>query len=140
MKQIQPADPSARRHALTILLVGAAAGVALIAIAGALRPDVEAWLKADLEARSRIVLGVMAFLLGAPLVGLAAYLWRLGGRVVRAAQFPPPGTRVVRNTPIVTGGAATRAGRVLQTCAAALALAAVILVGFIWRVAMLLTP
>src|SRR5687768_7891140 len=115
MAELQRADPAARRSALTILVVGAVAGVALIAIAGAVRPDVEAWLKADLRGRSRIVLGVMALMLLAPLFGMTAYLWRLGGRVIRTGRFPPPGMRLVRDTPLVTGGAATRAGRVLRS-------------------------
>ena len=140
MKEIQRGDPSARRKAVTILIAGAIVGAALLAIAGAVRPDLEAWLKEDLRGRSRIVLGAIAVLMAGPLLALAAYLWHLGGRVVATGRFPPSGARLVRDTPVVTGSAATRAGRVLQSCAAALAVAAVLLAVFIWRIAALLTP
>jgi hypothetical protein len=139
MKEIQRGDPSARRKAVTILVVGAIAGVTLLVVAGAVRPDLEAWLKEDLRGRSRIVLGAIAVLMAGPLLALAAYLWRLGGRVVATGRFPPSGTRLVRDTPVVTGGAAARAGRVLQSCAVALAAAAVLLTVFIWQIAALLT-
>ena len=138
MTEIQRSDPSARRSALTILVAGTMAGAALLAIAGAVRPDVEAWLKADLYGRSRIVLGVMAFLLAGPLLTLAAYLWHLGRRVVRAQRFPPPNTRLVRDATVVTGSAATRAGRIAQASAAAFALIAVLVVVVIWRLVALL--
>ena len=33
---------------------------------------------------------------------LAAYLWSLGAKVLRAREFPPPGHRVIRDTPVIT--------------------------------------
>ena len=52
-----------------------------------------------------------AVVLSAPLVAFAVYLWSLGAKVLRARQFPPPGYRVIRDTPVIGGQAAVLRGR-----------------------------
>jgi hypothetical protein len=64
------------------------------------------WVLADPKSsalRVKLVFLLPAAILLAPLFALAVYLWSLGGRVVRAREFPPPGLRLIPDTPIVTG-------------------------------------
>jgi hypothetical protein len=44
-----------------------------------------------------------------PILGLAVYQILLARRVLQSGQFPPPGTKVVRDTKIRTGGKAKKA-------------------------------
>jgi hypothetical protein len=85
----------------------------------------------------RQLLGAFAWLIGVSCVSvltLAAYLWRTGARVLAAAQFPPPGMRVLRDTAIVRGPAALRRGRVMQGMGAVLVLCCLALAVAAWRV------
>jgi hypothetical protein len=68
-------------------------------------------------------------------IAFAAYLWLLGKRVLRAQQFPPPGFRVVRDTPVMGGPAAVTRGQVIQVLALCLGLAAALLWLFFWWLA-----
>jgi hypothetical protein len=71
---------------------------------------------------------------------LAGYCWHLGQRILRAARYPLPGMRVVRDTPVATGDAARRRGRLAQSFAAVLGVAALLLAFFLWRLACILPP
>jgi hypothetical protein len=116
-----------------IVAGGTVVGIVLIAIADDLRPGFEAWIKQDVGARSRIVFGALTLLTAGPALAAAAYCWRLGRRIVRTGRFPPPGYRVVRDTPVVIGDAAARWGRLVQTLAAVIGTAGVFLAFFLWR-------
>lgn len=127
MTDVQPADRNARRVALLILGVGAIAGAAgLIAL--------DRWLESlrQLEpAVARKALSQAMFWLTAQMVVVAAafgaYGWRLGGKVIAAQRFPPPGSRVIRPTVIVTGEAARIRGRAMQFVGVALVALAILL-------------
>ena len=67
----------------------------------------------------------------APLVLIAAWIWMFGMRVLRQNRHPPEGAKLIRDTP-VTRDAARRYGRLYQSLAALLAVAAVLVVGFAW--------
>jgi len=133
MGETQKADPHSRRAAVAIVGGGTIVGVILITVARRFRPEFEAWLKEDLSDRLIFVVVTMTILTTGPLLGLAAYVWHLGRRVLRAERYPPPGLRVIHDTPVVTGPAARRRGRWLQLYAVVLGLAALLLVFFIWR-------
>ena len=68
-----------------------------------------------------------AAVLSAPLVAFAVYLWSLGAKVLRVRQFPPPGYRVIRDTPVISGQAAELRGRALKVLAVRLGVASVLL-------------
>jgi hypothetical protein len=138
VSEIQPADPQARRTALTILAVVTLIGVILIAAAGQLRAAAEAWVERDLATRARMVIGAMTVLAVGPLLVLAAYSWRLGGRILRGGRYPPPGVRVVRDTPVVTGDAAVRMARGVRVLAALVCASGVLLAYLIWRLVAML--
>lgn len=133
MSDIQPADPRARRLALLIVAVAAAAGFLLIGSAGSLQPDLEAWIAEEPRGRLRLLMLAAILATSAPLLGFAAYFWGLGQRILRAQRYPPPGMTVVRDTPVVTGEAARRRGRIVRALAAAFAVIAVLLAGLLWQ-------
>jgi hypothetical protein len=135
MSEVQRADSSARRAAIVVVGCGAAAGVVIIALATRLRPDVTAWLLDDPEARLPMVIAATIAMTTGPALGAAIYVWRLGRRVVRTERFPPPGLRVTRDTPVVTGTAAGRRGRLIQAFAIALGVLAAVMALTLWRLA-----
>ena len=56
-----------------------------------------------------------------------------GAKVLRAEQFPPPGYRVIRDTPVIGGQAAMSRGRALQMLALWLGAASALLCFLLWR-------
>jgi hypothetical protein len=123
MKEIQKADPAARRQAILVIVFATAAGALLIAGFEHLREPFHDWLSsepAETARRAKLALYVSAFILSAPVIAFAVFLWLLGARVLRAQQFPPPGFRVIRDTPVVGGRGATVRGHVIQILAVCL--------------------
>ena len=141
MEEIQRADPRARRRALLIVACATVAGPTLIALAEQYRPVLEDWVTRDpdhVPARLKLGFATLAVAVSGPLLGCAAYVWRLGRSIVRAEKFPPPGRAVVRDTVVMRGSAARRRGRLIQLIAAALALVACAIPATLWRLASLL--
>jgi hypothetical protein len=136
--EIQKADPRALRSALLIVGGGVLLGVVFITIAGECRQAFETWLTQDLRARLRIVTAVLTLLTTGPILAIASYCWRLGGRIVRARRYPPAGLRTLRDTLVLTGEAADRRGRFLQVWAAVMGVAGLLLAFFLWRLVFLL--
>jgi hypothetical protein len=60
-------------------------------------------------------------------LGACVYLFRLGRRIHSSEQVPLPGTRVIRDTPVVSGPAARRLG----TTIVGLSIVAAMLVAFV---------
>lgn len=77
----------------------------------------------------------LAAALSAPLLAFAAYLWSLGSKVLWAREFPPPGSRVIRDTSVIAGKAAVLRGRALRALALGLGLASGILCLLLWQLA-----
>jgi hypothetical protein len=136
--EVRRADPDARRQAVLIVALGALVGALLIAgfdwYGNALRD----WVRSqpsEMPRRLRLVFIVGAALLSAPAIVFAAYLWSLGAKVLSAQQCPPPGHRVIRDTPVIGGRAAMWRGRSYQILAVVLGVASVLLWLAVWRVA-----
>lgn len=139
--EIEPADPRLRRRAIIALVAAGLIGATGIAM-------LQQWL--DELARGRDAtdpgtLGLMATALAltigiacASLLVLGFYLWRLGTRVHASMRFPPPGMRVLRDTPVVRGADASRRARMLQILAGVLLLCAAGLTLATWRLRALL--
>ena len=141
MIEVQRADAAARRHALVVVVLGALTGALLLVGFERYRIPLRDWVLSESEKsahRVKLVFLVSGGLLSTPLVAFAVYLWSLGARVLRARQFPPPGYRVIRDTPIVGGPAAMSRGRGLKILALCLGLASAILWLLLWRLASLL--
>lgn len=123
-----------------VIACGTGVGALLLIAIDRLRPQLERWLQQDLRVRAWIGIAVVAAAVTLPVLGAAGYLWHLGTRVVRSGRYPPPGLRVLHDTEIVIGAAALRRVRAMQALACVLALAAVLLVFFMWRLVSLLLP
>jgi hypothetical protein len=135
---IHKADPAARRIAILMIVCVAIAGAVFVLAANQFRPQFENWLREDLRVRIWIVVALVDAAVVLPLLGAAGYLWHLGTRIARAARYPPPELRVLHDTEIVTGVTARRRAYAVRALACVLALAAVLLVYFMWRVVFLL--
>ena len=130
MSDIQRADPEARRRALIALVFAIAVGGLLIAAFEHFRGPLGDWLRSDptqTAQRARWIVFASAVLLVVPAIGVAVYLWRLGAKVLRSRRFPPPGARVVRDTPVVEGDAAATRGQALQILGVCLGVGACVL-------------
>ena len=122
--EIQRADPATRRRVLVGVVAVTAACVAgyfglqrwLAGLRGLDAPQVQQALERAL------ILASWAALL--PAVVVAAFLWRYGSRVCEAGRFPAPGSRVIRDTPVLHGAPAQLRGTILKVLAAFLALLA----------------
>jgi len=140
MTDVRKADPAVRRRAILFLLVGTCVGALLIAGFERYHIPLRDWILAEPGAsaqRVKLALLLLAALLLAPLLVFAAYVWSLGERVLRAREFPPPGLRVIRDTPVIRGERAVSRGRLLKLLALGSGIASVGLGLLLWRLASL---
>lgn len=126
--EIQRADPQRRRQALTTLLVFAVAGVIGMFVLQRWLGGLEALPAA--EARAPLLVALAWILASTCLlvVALGACAWRFGSQVRSGMQYPPRGTRVIRDTAVLHGEAAQRRGRWIQALGGALVSCGVVLV------------
>lgn len=130
---LQRSDPKLRLGALVIVIAALLAGVALLLV-------LQRWfaeLKHLPSAAAQVqLLAAFAWAIGSvctAILWFAAFLWHSGTRVRRVAQWPLPGARVIRDTPVLRGDAAVARGRVMQGAGAALFLCAVCIAVVAWR-------
>ena len=57
-----------------------------------------------------------------PVALLAVWMWLHGGRIARAGRYPAPGSKVIRDTPVLHGAAARLRGTALRLLAVVLGL------------------
>jgi hypothetical protein len=139
---IRKADPAARRQALFLIATGVLIGAALLMGFERYSARSRQWLSSEpkeLAYRVKVVCAVAALLTSVPVLAVAAYVWRFSAAVISAQECPPPGRRVIRDTPVVVGPAAVFRGRGFQVLAACLAVAAAIVSVMLWRLARALT-
>jgi hypothetical protein len=120
MTEIRRADPAMRRIAMLIIAFGAIAGVILILVFERYDNALRAWILSEpgsFAQRVNLVFAILIAALLAPLLGFAGYLWSLGGAIVRAGEYPPPGMRVWRDTPVATGDRARFRGHLIKALA-----------------------
>jgi len=130
---MQRADPDFRRFVFFFF-------VALVVVGAVSLWAFQDWLSRvaraePIVARHHLLLA-FACLMGAScalLVALGVYLWRTGARVHAAGRFPPPGMRVLHDTPVLHGAAASRRARLLQGMGVALLICCLGLVIATWR-------
>lgn len=122
--EIQKADPTARRTALILLLVGAAIGVVLSL-------NLEGWLKANGE----LILSrpwILCVPLTLPILIGAGWAWMFAGRIIESRRWPPAGTRVIKDTKVEEGDVAVKRGTVIRAIAVLLVIGAFALATMMW--------
>ena len=111
-----------------------ALGALLIAGFEYFRGPFSEWLlsePAEMARRAKLVIFVSAVVLSAPVIAVAIYLWLLGAKVLRAQEFPPPGLRFFRDTPVIGGSGAVTRGHAIQVLALCLGMSFAVLWFFI---------
>ncbi len=138
MTEIRRADPAVRRRAVSLAVLGTVVGALLILGFERYRTPLRDWLLSEPGERAgrvKLVCLLAAFLLSAPVVAFAAHMWSVGAGVVRAGVFPPPGYRVIRDTPVIAGRTAVLRGRGLKALALCLGVASALLWLLLWWLA-----
>src|SRR5262245_1355683 len=119
-REIVKADPRLRRQLVLVLLLILAVGLAALAWApGELAMILALARESPGEARIRTVLLLGALVAPVVLLGLLAGADTIGRAVAtfRSDRFPPPGMRVLRDTPVIRGRAARGLAVVMVTLA-----------------------
>ena len=140
ISEMHHAAPGARRRMVVHLALATLVGLAILALLQAVQPDVVAWIMSDPESargRARLVLGILAVLVLAPVAGTGIYMWRLGSRVLREGRFPPEDASLVRDVRVARGEPARARGRALHVTGAALLVLTVLMAVALWRLATL---
>ena len=142
MTRIRRADPTARRHGLTIVLAGMLLGALAILAFTHYRAALAGWVASDagaLASRLNLIVAAFATVAIVPSVGFSVYLWSLAVRAIRTREFPPPNVRLTRDTRVVVGRAAVARARALQILAVVMTALPVAMTWLVWRLAAALT-
>ncbi len=124
---VQRADPAARRRAFWIITISGVAGVLAVYALEVSRPAWENWLAASIEHPDPVSLYGIAYLLALPLLVVSGYFLHFARAIVSSRRFPPNGYKVIRDTPIITGTASLRKGRLLMAIATVLLIVALVI-------------
>lgn len=124
------ADPGKRRMTVVIVMLCALAGAGLIAV----YPGFVDWAMHDMATSQTRLPWVIAslFVFAVPLLVAARALWHTGQHAAAAARFPPPDSKVIRDTPVLRGTPAIRRGRLLQWFAVATSVAVLAVPLVVW--------
>ena len=117
---ILEADPAYRRKMVLALIVLAVLGGAALILTKSVLDGIEALAAVDPDAAIQKIKGLIVGIIAVNAVLSSVFgLWfvLLAVRVFRSGQFPPPGMKVVRDTPIRTGKKAKVAGAALSGAA-----------------------
>ncbi len=130
---VQRADPKLRVVSIAVVIVALVLGVVLWVV-------LQRWLSELKQVPASVaqaqLLTAFVWAIGSACVAcvwLAASLWRSGAGIRRAAQWPLPGSRVVRDTPILRGDTAVARGRLMQIAGVVLFLCAACIAVLAWR-------
>lgn len=64
-----------RRLSIAIVVIGAIAGAALIALFNTNAAEIRAWVEEDPRTRTRVVLYALSVVVAGPVIACSAYLW-----------------------------------------------------------------
>jgi len=134
--EIMKADPEARKQALLFIIAMAILGGCAIFGVTQYLDSINEWLLSDPRAyagRLRIIFLGMAVFLSLPICGLSIWLWRLGADILAGERFPPAGWRIISDTPILKGPAASLKGYLCKGMAFFLTAMMLMLWFALWR-------
>jgi len=131
-----PADKKLRGIILMVLILAAAVGCLIILYFKGLLADMEVLAEHSPDRAVDKISGVLralALAMGGSILFIAVYLAYFSQRVWKTAQFPPPGTRVIKDTRLITGAAAKRRGAIGLILAAVIGILGIIISVLMWR-------
>ena len=135
-REMQAADPAARKRALLLVAVAAVLGAALLAWMSAQTDRIERLFGSDPEAATRqattLFLGVAWAAAGVALLA-GIVIFRAAMEIRRTGRYPAPGARLLRDTLVRTGARAERIARAGLLAAALLAITAPMLLVTAYR-------
>ena len=116
---IDMADKRARWRAMLWLLV---LTLPLLLLLDQLEPQLQQWSEDPARIADQLpAILLFLYILFLPMMAFCAWLWLFGRRIITGQRFPPRGSLVIRDTPVIEGASAVRRGRVLQLLALVLA-------------------
>ena len=119
-REIVPADKRLRRWTILTAVLLTAAGLVVIGLLHGQLQAIEKQAAENLPAAKETAIcltTILAWSGGLGFVGMGAWLWWLGRRINRADRFPPPGMKVIKDTPVRTGVKARRLANLAQLTA-----------------------
>ena len=140
MAEMHRATPGAARRLLTHMAIVTIVGGAFIAVSQAYQPQLLDWARSDpakMRGRAQLLIAVAGVIFLAPLVGLAAYVWRLGTRTLSEERFPPERMAVIRDVVVMRGAEARSRGRLFHAIGVVFLALAGLLALTLWRLATL---
>ncbi len=119
-REIVLADKKLRVWAILAAVVLVVAGFAAIGVLQGQLRVIEQQPEENLQAAKQKMIrltATVAWIGGLGFVGMGAWFWRLGRRIHRAGRFPPPGMKVIKDTPVRAGAKARTLARLAQVAA-----------------------
>ena len=141
--QIVPADKRQRALAAVAAALLSVVAVAVLIVVDRRFDRIKELSEEDLPAAATAMLRfttVVAWIGGLGFVGMGAWFWRLGRRINLAERFPPPGMRVIKDTPVRTGARARMTANLAQVSALACVVAGTVGMWYLYRVAASVLP
>jgi len=136
MNTLVHADPRLRKRAIVVALMTALVGIVYLYWLNGFLDNVEILSVTDWEAAVEKLWPILLVTMAAVLcsaVAVAGILAYLAVRVYHTGQYPPPGIRVIWNTPLRTGRAATVAATCILLLAVATIVYGALMIHILWR-------
>lgn len=105
-----PADPEYRKRVLRVSLLGVVLGLLLL---GLMIPRLEKAVNFEDPAKALAIIKIVLLVTILIPALLTIYIIRIAVKTIRQRQFPPEGTRVLRDTPMLYDSDAVKRGSIL---------------------------
>ncbi len=132
------ADPKTRRRTALLLIVTGLVGGGLLYLLNQHLRNILTLAEMDPEAAlgqaRQLVMGI-ACAGTAGFLGAALWFWRLARHIRRSDQYPPPGTKALRDTPVATGAHAWTIATKFNVVAVLTALLGTSATWYLWWIA-----
>jgi len=135
---IVPADPRMRRGVAIAVAVVIAVGLVLFAELQSELDRIASLAQRDPEAataRGIRLVTILALVAGLSLLGVGGWFWQLARRIRRTDQYPPPGMRLLRDTPLLAGTRAWTVATKAKVIAVLTWLLGLAIAWYLWQLA-----
>lgn len=136
--EIRRVDPTYRRRVAIAAVVAAGIGFGVLWLIRGQMNHIDALAEENMAAateRAMDLVAAVAWAGGLGTVGTGLWFWYLGWKVRRSGEFPPPGWKVIKDTPVRRGRRAAALATVVQGASALLAVVGAVGMWYFYRVA-----